>query len=141
LMGLLGAQLMLPKPNMAGAYWETWLSLQESSVRRCGTLVHAYSKRIAQVGGFSSFFIYTLLYIYCLLIIASLTYLSNLTFFYAKYFIPYISTSKYLPALNWDMVWNIFIIGSFLSYYLQKYRVILVFLNSNPPPLPPTLLH
>jgi hypothetical protein len=50
--GPLGTQPILPKPNLVGAYPDTWLSLLESHVRRCGTRVHTCSKLIAQVGVF-----------------------------------------------------------------------------------------
>jgi hypothetical protein len=48
----LGVQPILPKPNLVGAYLDTWLSLLELRVKRCGTCVHTCSNRVAQVGGF-----------------------------------------------------------------------------------------
>ncbi len=60
----MGAQTILLKPNLAVAYTDTWLSLLESLVWRCGTHVHAYSRRVAQLGAFHSLLLY-LLHVSC----------------------------------------------------------------------------
>jgi hypothetical protein len=53
---------IIPKPNLAGANKDTWLSLLESSFWRCGTHVHACSECVHQVGGFYHIhFLYALL--------------------------------------------------------------------------------
>jgi hypothetical protein len=62
---------ILPKPNLTGAFPDTWCSLLESSVWRCGTHVLDCSKHVAKVNG-----IYYLHYIYSLLNLLSL-YHSN----------------------------------------------------------------
>ncbi len=54
-----------PKPSLERTYPDTWLSLLESCVWRCGTCVHVCSKRVAQVGAL--FIIYTYIYFYALL--------------------------------------------------------------------------
>ncbi len=54
-VGTLGAQLVLPKPNLAGAYPDTWLSLLESHACRCGTRVHACFKHVVQEDGYVIF--------------------------------------------------------------------------------------
>ncbi len=46
---------ILPKPDLAGEYRDTWLSLLESHAWRCWTFVHACSKRVGQIGGFILF--------------------------------------------------------------------------------------
>jgi hypothetical protein len=72
-MGPLGAQPIRLKPNLAGAYPGTWLNLLESCTWRCGTCVHACSKLVAQVGGFS-FTVHVYTYI---ILIGLSTYLYN----------------------------------------------------------------
>jgi hypothetical protein len=49
--GPLGAQPVFLKPNLVGAYPDTWLNLLESRVWRGGTPVHACSKHVARAGG------------------------------------------------------------------------------------------
>ncbi len=44
LSGPSGAQPILPKPNLVGAYPDTWLSFLGSQAWRCGTHVHTFSK-------------------------------------------------------------------------------------------------
>jgi hypothetical protein len=62
-VGPLGAQPILPRPNLVGAYPDTWLSLPESRVWRCGQCVGTCSKHVAQVwqDAFIIFIYYTLL--------------------------------------------------------------------------------